>query len=117
MGTLIYGSGALRVEFDDRVLAHLQAVVGVKVRRNERFFLSWFDTQAVGDGRRAAWIAPEIPIAFRFTSVSQHRLNRAWIEAMIQAAGSSGGLVLTREPDTGEPVTSEDNSIKRTERS
>ena len=117
MGTLIYGSGALKVEFDDRVLAHLQAVVGVKVRRNERFFLSWFDTQAVGDGRSAAWIAPEIPIAFRFTTTAQHRLNRSWVEAMILAAGSAGGLVLTREPDTGEPVLSGDNTIKRRERS
>ncbi len=117
MGTLVYGSGALRVEFDDRVLAHIQAVVGVKVRRNERFFLSWFDTQAVGDGRSAVWIAPEIPLAFRFTTAAQHRLNRPWVEAMILAAGSSAGLVLTREPDTGEPLLSDDNSIKRRERS
>ncbi len=117
MGTLIYGSGNLKVEFDDRVLAHIQAVVGVKVRRNERFFLSWFDTQAVGDGRSAAWIAPEIPLSFRFSSASQHRLNRPWIEAMILAAGSSGGLVLTQEPDSGEPLLSEDNSVKRHERS
>lgn len=117
MGTLVYGSGALKVEFDDRVLAHIQAVVGVKVRRNERFFLSWFDTQAVGDGRSAAWIAPEVPIAFRFSSATQHRLNRPWIEAMIAAAGSPNGLVLTREPDSGEPLLSEDNSVKRRERS
>jgi len=117
MGTLVYGSGNLRVEFDDRVLAHLQAVVGVKVRRNERFFLSWFDTQAVGDGRSAAWIAPEIPLAFRFTSAGQHRLNRPWVESMILSAGSPSGLVLTQEPDTGEHVVSEDNSVKRHERS
>jgi hypothetical protein len=36
---------------------------------------------------------------------------------MILAAGSSAGLVLTQEPDTGEPVLSEDNSVKRRERS
>ena len=117
MGTFVYGSGALRVEFDDRVLAHLQAVIGVKVRRNERFFFSWFDTQAVGDGRSAAWIAPEIPLAFRFTSARQHRLNRAWVESMILSAGSPAGLVLTQEPDTGDHVVSEDNSVKRHERS
>lgn len=116
MGTLVYGSGALKVEFDDRVLAHIQAVVGVKVRRNERFFLSWFDTQAVGDGRSAVWIAPEIPLAFRFTSLAQHRLNRPWVEAMILAAGGPAGLVLTQEPDTGEPLLSDDNTVKRRER-
>ncbi|MBU1587588.1 MAG: ATP-dependent DNA ligase [Actinobacteria bacterium] len=116
MGTLIYGSGALKVEFDDRVLAHLQTVVGIKVRRNERFFLSWFDTQAVGDGRSAVWIAPEVPLAFQFTTVSPHKLNRPWVESMIVAAGSSAGLVLTQEPDTGEPVVSDDNTIKRKER-
>jgi hypothetical protein len=113
MGTLVYGSGALKVEFDDRVLAHIQAVVGVKVRRNERFFLSWFDTQAVGDGRSAVWIAPEIPLAFRFTTLTQHRLNRAWVETMILAAGSAAGLVLTQEPDTGEPLLADDNTVKR----
>ena len=117
MGTFVYGSGALRVEFDDRVLAHLQAVIGVKVRRNERFFFSWFDTQAVGDGRSAAWIAPEVPLAFRFTSPNQHRHNRPWVESMILSAGSPAGLVLTQEPDTGEHVVSEDNSVKRHERS
>ena len=117
MGTFVYGSGALRVEFDDRVLAHLQAVIGVKVRRNERFFFSWFDTQAVGDGRSAAWIAPEVPLAFRFTSPNQHRLNRPWVESMILSAGSPGGLVLTQEPETGEPVLAGDNSVKRHERS
>jgi len=116
MGTLIYGSGTLKVEFDDRVLAHIQAVVGVKLRRNERFFFSWFDTQAVGDGRSAVWIAPEIPVAFRYSTLWQHRLNRPWVEAMIMAASSPGGLVLTHEPDTGEPATSDDNSVKRHER-
>jgi len=116
MGTFIYGPGTLRVDFDDRVLAHIQAVIGVKVRRNERFFFSWFDTQAVGDGRSAAWIAPEIPMTFRFTSKASHQLNRGWVETMIMAAGSAQGLVLTTEPDTGEPALSEDNSAKRVNR-
>ncbi len=116
MGSLIYGHPSVDVKLEDRVLAHLQTVVGIKVRRNERFFLSWFDTQAVGDGRSAVWIAPEVPLAFQFTTVSPHKLNRPWVESMIVAAGSSAGLVLTQEPDTGEPVVSDDNTIKRKER-
>lgn len=112
MGTFSYGTGPIRVEFEDRVLAHLQAVIAVKVRRSEPFFFSWFDTQAVGDGRSAAWISPEVPMHFRYSSSQPHRLNRGWLESMVIAAGSTHGLVLTEEPD-GEPVVSQDNSAKR----
>ena len=39
MGTLTYDS-KLAVSFDDRILAHLQVVIGNKLRRGEPFFFT-----------------------------------------------------------------------------
>ncbi|MEF2975639.1 hypothetical protein V3W46_00275 [Subtercola sp. YIM 133946] len=51
MGKLVYGDSGTEIEFDDRVLTHLQIVIGAKLRRRESFFFSWKDDPAVGDGR------------------------------------------------------------------
>ncbi len=51
MGTLIYGHGDLTVDFDDRTLAHLQVVIGTKLRRRESFLLSWSDDGQDGERR------------------------------------------------------------------
>jgi hypothetical protein len=112
MGSLIYGSTAIEVQFEDRVLAHLQVVMSAKLRRGESFFFSWYDTPAVGDGRSAIWIDAAIPLYFKYVGGRQPALNKAWLEEMAIAAGSNQGLVLTEEPG-GEPVQSEDNSAKR----
>jgi len=45
MGKLTYDS-TLTVDFDDRVLAHLQLVIGAKLRRAESFYFSWRDDPA-----------------------------------------------------------------------
>lgn len=113
MGSLIYGSASIEVRFDDRVLAHLQVVVSAKLRRNESFFFSWFDTIAVGDGRSAIWVDAAIPLYFKYSGSRAPVLNKAWLEEMAIAAGSNQGLILTEEPGTGASAHSEDNSVKR----
>ena len=80
MGKLIY-AGTTEIGFDDRVLAHLQIVVGLKLRRKEGFFFSWRDEQSVGDGRSAIWIDPAIPLLFRYSGGRQPKINKAWLEA------------------------------------
>lgn len=52
MGTFHYDA-SLKVDFEDRVLAHLQIVIGAKLRRGESFYVSWRDDESVGDGRTA----------------------------------------------------------------
>lgn len=42
MGRLIYGD-SVRVHFDDHTLAHLEAIIGTKLRRGEPFMLMWRD--------------------------------------------------------------------------
>ncbi|KTS55178.1 ATP-dependent DNA ligase, partial [Microbacterium testaceum] len=42
MGKFIY-EGGVRNEFEDRLLAHLQVVIGNKLRRGEPFYFVWKD--------------------------------------------------------------------------
>jgi hypothetical protein len=98
MGKLTYDS-TLTVDFEDRTLAHLQLVIGAKLRRGESFFFGWKDDPASGDGRTAIWIHPEIPIAFKFYGGRQPLINRAWVEQLMLSANSPQGLQMVPEPD------------------
>jgi hypothetical protein len=98
LGKLIYGNSGLEVEFDDRALAHLQVVIGAKLRRHEGFFLSWRDDPALGDGRSSVWLETAIPLFFQFTTSERHELNREWIEELTVSANQAHGLMLGAEP-------------------
>jgi hypothetical protein len=100
MGRLTYDS-TTTIEFDDRVLAHLQIVIGTKLRRSESFFFSWADDPAMGDGRNAIWLHASMPLRYRFDGSRRPAINRAWIEAMMATANSTEGLrVLPEPPDS-----------------
>jgi hypothetical protein len=96
MGKLTYDS-TLVVNFDDRLLAHLQVVIGAKLKRGDSFSFSWADSSAVGSGRSVIWLHPGVPVAFKYYSRSQ-ALNMAWVEAMMVTANSPGGLHSITEP-------------------
>ncbi|WP_066040706.1 DUF7882 family protein [Herbiconiux solani] len=98
MGKLTYDSSFV-VDFDDRTLAHLQQVIGAKLRRNESFFFSWKDDPAIGDGRTTLWVHPNIPMVFKFHGSRPPALNRAWVEALMLTANSPQGLHLVPETD------------------
>lgn len=96
MGRFIYGSTGSSVDIDDRALAHLRVVVMNKLRRSESFM---FDIEmGDGSGRRTFWLHPAVPMQFHFFGSRTPRLNRAWIEELMQAASSPNGLTLTQEP-------------------
>jgi hypothetical protein len=42
MGKFVY-SDTVKVEIEDRALAHLHVVIGTKLRRGEPFYFSWRD--------------------------------------------------------------------------
>jgi hypothetical protein len=95
MGRLIYAAEQ-SVDIDDRALAHLRIVVMNKLRRSEAFM---FDIDmADGSGRRSFWIHPAVPLQFHFFGGRQPRINRAWVEELMQAASSANGLTITPEP-------------------
>lgn len=98
MGKFIYGTPSISVDFDDRVLAHLKAVIMSKVRRGESFMFSWEYTRESGSGHSSIWINPAIPLQFDYFGGREPRLNRAWIDQLVRLANSPAGLRVVPEP-------------------
>lgn len=104
MGSLLYGSQAIEVAFDDRALMHLQIVITAKLRRKESFVFSWTDSAEVGDGRSSIWLDPSSTLLYRYVSSRVPTINREWIDALMQSANSGSGLMFTAEPRTPSPT-------------
>ena len=98
MGTLTYDS-TMKVDFDDRLLAHLRLVIGMKLRRGESFFLNWKDDNSIGDGSSTIWLNPSIPIAFKFNGSRDVAINPRWLDDLVTTANSATGLRPIPEPD------------------
>jgi len=97
VGTLIY-DGADGFAFDDRVLAHLQAVIQQKLRRREGFLLVWTDRTSGPIGvLRSVWLDPAISVQFVFTGSTLPELNRDWLTLLSERANSNSGLILEDE--------------------
>lgn len=95
MGSLTYDG--IVVQFDDRVLVHLQIVIVQKLRKNEPFLMSWRDADSVGDGRSSAWIHPAMPLYFKFSGSRVPAINREWLASLMASANGSQGLIVTNE--------------------
>jgi hypothetical protein len=98
MGKLIYDS-TMSTDFEDRLLAHLQIVIGLKLRRNESFYFGWRDNPETGDGRSVIWMHPALPLRYKYLGGRIPAINRAWIEALTATANSTGGLQVVPEPE------------------
>ena len=99
MGKILYGDSGIEVIFDDRAMAHLQLVIGAKLRRGESFFFSWKDDVSVGDGRSSIWLSASIPLYFRYSGSKPVSINREWLEILTLSAHSAQGLQFTGEPN------------------
>ena len=96
MGKLIYGVTSTSFDIEDRTLAHLRIVISTKLRRGEPFL---FDVDlGDGTGHRSLWLHPAVPLQFHFHGSRAPRINRAWIDDLMQSANSLSGLVITPEP-------------------
>lgn len=95
MGRLLYGSTTYEIE--DRLLAHLQLVVSMKLRRGENFFVSWRNPGASGRGRQSVWIDNGLHLAFEYSGSRIPGVNKEWVEALASSATSNFGLQLTDE--------------------
>ena len=100
MGRLTYDS-TTAINFDDRTLAHLQIVIGSKLRRGESFAFSWVMNDSDGDRRNSLWMAPDIPLHFKYSGSRQPAINPAWIDELAALANSGGGLQLVPESAAG----------------
>ncbi len=104
MGTLTYDV-VYKVDFDDRALTHLQMVIAAKLRRGESFNFSWVKDPAEGSGRTTIWMHPAIPLVYEFAGSRHPSINRAWVEALMVTANSTGGLYLVEEPTVPSEVS------------
>ncbi len=98
MGKLYYGDDDLGIDMEDRLLAHVKMAIIAKLRRDEKFTFSWQHGVEGGGGRSTIWVHPSIPLRFKFDGSRQPVLNRAWVEALLLSANSTGGLQLVPEP-------------------
>jgi hypothetical protein len=103
VGRFIY-EDIVRTEFEDRLLAHLQIVVGNKLRRSEPFFFTWRDELASGGGRNSVWVHAGAALVFTFHGSRNPRINRAWLDELMYSANSPGGLQVVPEPAEGDPA-------------
>jgi hypothetical protein len=101
VGQLIYDTST-RTTVDDRALAHLEIVMLNKLRRKESFAFSWKYPASEGDGRSTVWIAPSLPLQFRFSGSRPPAINPAWVEVLMDSANTASGLHLLPEPPAGE---------------
>lgn len=97
MGTLTY-DGALRVDFEDRLLLHLQLVVSAKLRRGESFIFTWTKSVDDGGGRTSVWVDRTIPIMFEYRSNEMPDVSRSWIDELTRSAQRLTGLQITPDP-------------------
>ena len=104
MGRLVY-EGEIRADFEDRLLAHLQIVIGNKLRRGESFYFSWKEDKSTGNGRTSIWVHPHAMLIFRFSGGRAPSINPAWLEGLNYTANSAAGLYAVPEPAqrTGSP--------------
>ena len=98
MGTLNYG--AWSIEFEDRLLTHLQIVIITRFRRGESFVMSWIDSTAIGSGRNSIWLSPAVPAYFKFNGSRLPSIDEDWVRRLDASAASSAGLVVTDEHGT-----------------
>lgn len=106
MGKFMY-ENLVKADFEDRVLAHLQVVIGAKQRRGESFSFTWKDDVSLGDGTTSVWIHPRCTLAYKFYGGRKPTINRAWVEQMMLSANSTRGLYIMSEPAEASRVSEE----------
>ncbi|MET0673208.1 MAG: hypothetical protein ABWY37_06925 [Microbacterium pygmaeum] len=106
MGQLIYGM-VPAIEVDDWGLAHLQAVMLTKLRRDESFGFSWeartdlpADAAPARRGQRGTiWISRGSSLYFSYDGPRGGPLNARWLTALAESASSSNTFRLVAEPE------------------
>lgn len=82
---------------EDRLLAHLQVIIALKLRRGENFFLAWVNSPQAGAGRFVLWIDNGVPIFCEYEGERIPTINREWIDTLAASAATNYGLQITPE--------------------
>lgn len=94
MGSLFYGSTSEPIRIPEIVLAHLQAVTIVRLRRGESFTVSWRLPDGAVGRRSTIWMHPAIPLRFVFDVDAEIALDREILRHFAQAAHSTAGILI-----------------------
>ncbi|HEX6955532.1 MAG TPA: hypothetical protein VF156_11685 [Agromyces sp.] len=97
MGQLAYGFDGHHYVIDDRTLRHLRAAMFAKLRRREPFALTLRGDATAGSAAETLWIEPAIPLRFVFDEAESGPLDREWLERLVAAANSAGGMQVETE--------------------
>ena len=100
MGTLKYDG--VTVEFDDRLLAHLEIVIVQKLRRQESFLMTWQDEIGLAGGRSGIWLHPASMLHFHFAGKEKVVIDHDWVMKLMASANSAMGLFVS--DDSGEAL-------------
>ncbi|MEL4317556.1 hypothetical protein WJX64_00910 [Leifsonia sp. YIM 134122] len=98
MSSMFYGETGTEIVVADDLVVHLRATTTEKMQRGERFLLSWHEPDIVGDGTSSVWLDPSIPVRYHVDSGVDDSIDRTWVEAMVAAASSDGGLLIGSVP-------------------
>jgi len=90
MGTLHLAQEAV-VELDDELLEHVFAVLVAKLRRNEPVLLRWENSS--GQLEQVLVTAAAL-LRATYDSARTERLDHTWLECLMIAANSNGGICL-----------------------
>ncbi|MEO6116445.1 MAG: hypothetical protein ABIP33_08685 [Pseudolysinimonas sp.] len=98
MGKFIYGIPSVEIELDDKILAHVKAVITAKLRRNESFTFTWEDPDGDELTHHSVWLDSSIPIQFEISGKQDPPLNREWLDLLNRTASTPSGLRIVPEP-------------------
>lgn len=90
MGTLHIGHDAV-VDLDDDLLEHVFAVLVAKLRRSEPVLLRWENAEG---HLEQALVQSAALLRATFDSSRPDKLDHAWLECLMVAANSNGGICL-----------------------
>jgi hypothetical protein len=97
VGRLTYDS-TIDINIPDRLLTHLQIVIGSELRQGHSFYFTWRNDAAVGGGHSTLWIHPAIALHFKYERAAVPEVNRAWLQDLLRAANAPDGLRIVPEP-------------------
>ncbi|WP_428833622.1 hypothetical protein [Leucobacter alluvii] len=97
MGKFILGDK--EYEFEDRLLPHLQFVIGQKLKKQEGFFLGWQKPHDQGDGRMSVWLSPYVAVSFHFSGSKEPEMSKTWVRALNSLAYTPRGLIAISEAE------------------
>lgn len=84
------------------MLAHLKAALTHRLRRRESFLLTWPPRATAGGEIVSLWIAPDVPLAFRFDAAAPLPLGQDWVTELIRRSYTPRGLVISAREMAGE---------------